>query len=29
MSLFIGILVALVVVYALLVLEDKLNDSDR
>jgi hypothetical protein len=29
MSLFIGILVALVVVYALLVLEEKLNDGDK
>ena len=29
MSLFIGILVALVIVYALLVLEEKLNDGDK
>jgi hypothetical protein len=29
MSLFIGILVVLVVLYALIVVEDKLNDSDR
>jgi hypothetical protein len=29
MSLFIGILVALVVMYALIVLEDKLNDDKK
>lgn len=29
MSLFIGILVVLVVLYALIVVEDKLNDSDQ
>jgi hypothetical protein len=29
MSLFIGILVVLVVLYALIVLEDKLNDEDK
>jgi hypothetical protein len=29
MSLFIGILVALVVIYALIVLEDKLNDDQK
>lgn len=29
MSLFIGILVVLVVLYALIVVEDKLNDEDK
>jgi len=29
MKLFIGMLVVLVVLYALIVVEDKLNDSDR
>jgi len=29
MSLFVGILIVLVVLYALIVLEDKLNDSDK
>jgi hypothetical protein len=29
MSLFIGILVVLLVMYALIVVEDKLNDGDR
>ena len=29
MNLFIGILVVLVVLYALIVVEDKLNDSDK
>ena len=29
MSLFIGILVVLVVLYALIVVEDKLNEGDR
>jgi hypothetical protein len=29
MDLFIGILVVLVIIYALIVVEDKLNDSDK
>ena len=29
MNLFLGMLVVLVVLYALIVVEDKLNDSDR
>jgi hypothetical protein len=29
MEIFIGILVVLAVIYALIVIEDKLNDSDR
>jgi hypothetical protein len=29
MKLFIGMLIALAVIYALIVLEDKLNDSDK
>ena len=29
MSLFIGILVVLAVIYALIVIEDKLNDGDK
>jgi len=29
MDLFIGILIVLVIIYALIVVEDKLNDSDK
>jgi hypothetical protein len=29
MALFLGILVVLVVIYALIVIEDKLNDADK
>jgi hypothetical protein len=29
MNIFIGMLIALAVIYALIVLEDKLNDSDK